>query len=241
MKRIDIENELSAKSKEMKIPSQYKNIDWGKKTKLVNRKVILKDTKTGEIYGSKAIMTKEHITFSSHLINESDVSLLPEVVINELKSNIRTGAKDLAQQWKNALELVNKAYHVANVRRPSPDIRGAWRQYEDLIQFGVRQLSATRGLGGDWRMTSPMIKESYIEEGKASTHRFFVEIPGESAREIDGNTLDDIVDSITNKIRSSKQVTQSKVRVSERTATHVVLSVFVDDILKEKIVIKQIS
>lgn len=125
----DVENEVSKGSPEMKIPSQYDNVDWGSKTKLVNRKVSHKARGPGgKSYGSKAIMTKEQkMTFIDHLITEGDdITLLPERVIGEIKSNIRKGAQDLEQKWKNALELVHKAYQVSNVRRPTPDQKGAW-------------------------------------------------------------------------------------------------------------------
>ena len=238
----DVENEVSRGSPEMKIPSQYVNTDWGKKTKLVNRKVSHKaHGPGGKLYGSKAIMTKEQAkpTFIDHLITEGDdITLLPERVIGEIKSNIRKGAQDLEQKWKNALELVHKAYQVANVRRPTPDQKGAWKQYEQMIQHGVRMLVASRGLNGEWRTSNVLVREA---EGDIGKRRFFVEIPGERAQEVDGENLDDIIEAIQNKITRSRDVHGTKVRIEERSKTHAVLTVWVNGIKRERIVVKEVS
>jgi hypothetical protein len=238
------DNEFSKQSSEMKIPSQYDNRDWGKATKIVKRKVTTKDSgDPSKEYGSKAIMTKEEHkpSFTDFLLGEgSDISTLPDSVIAEIKKNIRTGAKDLVQKWKNALELLHKAYQVANVRRPTPDQKGAWKQYNDLIQFAVRQLVATRGLDGEWRTSQILVRED-MEQNHIGSKRFFVEIPGERAQEVDGKNMDEIIDAISNKIRNSKHVTGTKVRVEERSKEHAILTVWVNDIKRERIVIKQVS
>lgn len=234
----DVENEVSKSSKEMKIPSMYDNVDWGKKKKLVNRKVSSFATDTGTVYGSKAILTKE--SFAEFLISESDsdkISELPQQLIGEIKKNIRTGAKDLAQDWANALELTNKAYMVANVSLPSPQQKMAWKQYEAMIKFSVGQLADTRGMDGKWRSSSALVREAAGDIGK---RRYFVEIPGERAVEVEGEDLDDIVERITNKIRNSKHVKGTKVRVEEKTKTHAVLVVMVDGVKKERIIVKQV-
>jgi hypothetical protein len=238
-----VENEVSTASSEMKIPSQYDNVDWGAKTKLVNRKVTSKSTKTGVVYGSKAIMTKEgKMSFIDHLLAEGDdPTLLPDILVAELKKNIRAGAKDLEQKWKNALELVNKAFHVSNVQLPTPSKKGAWKQYEELLRFGVQQLAASRGINGNWRTSKLLVKEAQQQD---QTHigkrRFFVEIPGERAQEVEGANMDEIIDAIANKIRNSRHVTGTKVRVEERDKDHAVLTVWVNDIKRDRIIIKQV-
>jgi hypothetical protein len=237
-----VENEVSTSSSEMKIPSQYDNVDWGAKTKLVNRKVSSFSTKDGTVYGSKALMTKEHkLTFIGHLISESDdPTMLPDMVISELKSNIRKGAKDLEQKWKNALELVHKAYHVSNVQLPTPTKKGAWKQYEELIRFGVQQLSATRGIKGEWRTSSVLVREAAAGESHIGRRRYFVEIPGERAQEVEAGNMDEIIEAISNKIRNSRHVTGTKVRVEERTKDYAVLTVWVNDVKRERITVKQV-
>lgn len=47
------------KHKELKLFNMYDNkINWGKKYKLETRDVIVRDTKTGTIYGRRAIVQK---------------------------------------------------------------------------------------------------------------------------------------------------------------------------------------
>lgn len=89
-----------------------------------------------------------------------DETRLPEQTIIHIQKLIQKGAKDLAQKWSNALHLVHKAYEVAAIHRPAPTMRGAWKQYESLIQYAVEWLSRTRGLKGDWRMSSAMFHEA---------------------------------------------------------------------------------
>lgn len=241
----DVENDASKSAPEMKIPNQYVNTDWGKKTKLVTRKVTSRGA-DGQIYGSKTIVTKEGAgaqpTFLDHLLHESDeLTILPSGVIAELKKNIRAGAKDLAQQWKNTLELVHKAYQVARIRTPVPTEKGAWKQYEELIHYGVRQLSATRGLNGNWRSATVLVREADDAERHIGKRRFFVELPGERAQEVDADDLDEIIEAISNKIRNSRHVTGTKVRIEERQKKHAILTVWVNDIKRERIIIREVS
>lgn len=233
------ENEFDKKAKDINIPSQYKNVDYGKKTKIVPRKVRLSYTDgSGKVYGFKSIMTKEDkLSFVGYLIQEeADLSGLPEAVFKEIKSLIRKGANDLEQHWRDALELVHRAYHVSRVRRPTPDQKSAWKQYEDLIKYGVQQLRATRGADGQWRITSTYIPESFEEENPIGKRRFFVEIPGSEPREVEAEDMDDIVDKITNKLRSQG----AKLRVESRDKYTVVATVWVDGVLRERIVIKEL-
>lgn len=242
------ENSFAQSASEMNIPSQYDNKDFGKKSKTVARKIVIRSTGTDKkMYGARAIMTKENeedqpkrVTLIEYLIAESDdLSLLPDSVIGEIKKNIRTGAKDLEQKWKNALELVHKAYHVANIRRPTPDQKGAWKQYEELIKFGVRQLSACRGLDGEWRMSNVMIREqaNVDRSQEISKRRFFVEVPGESAKEVAANDMGELIDGLINNFRRHS----AKVRVEERNKNGAILSVWKNDVQIEKIVIKELS
>lgn len=194
-------------------------------------------------------------TFIQNLLAEandvSELTTLPEKIIKELRNLIRKGAQDLQQNWKDALELVNKAYQVSNVRLPMPDHKGAWKQYMDLIGFGVQQLNATRGTNGQWRRTKPLYTESYILSELANVdgdaprpignRRFFVEIPGVSAQEVDADSMDDIIEKISNKINRSSDVIGTKVRVAHRTKEGAILHVFVGGALREKVVIKEIS
>lgn len=236
------QNSFAQSAGDMSIPSQYDNKDFGKKTKAVAKKITIKSSgKDGKFYGARAIMTKESKTFSEYLIESDDLSLLPDAVIGEIKSNIRSGAKDLEQKWKNALELVHKAYQVTNVRRPTPDQKGAWKQYEDLIKYGVQQLSATRGIDGEWRMSNVLVREAANHNVDRSQQmgkrRFFAEVPGSSAAELDGTDLGEIIEQITNKFKRHG----ASVRVDERNKLGAVLSIWKNGIQIEKMVIKELS
>lgn len=266
------DNEYSKSVEELKIPNQYDNVDWGKRTKLVVRKVSTKERGgKGKFYGAKAIVTKEgeKLTFADFLIAEAeDVTLLPQRIVDELKKLIREGAKDLTQNWKDALHLVNTAYHVGNVRRPVPEEKGAWKQYEDLIRFSVKQLSSTRGIDGKWRSSTVLVREDLQQQPPASaapvpaqpqptspaprlsqfvqrdasdnhigSKRYFVEIPGHAAVEIDGKNMDEIIEMIHNKMRRHG----AKIRVEERQKEYAIITVWVHDVKRDRIIIKQVS
>lgn len=233
------ENSFDKSAKPINIPNQMDNKDYGKKSKIVPRKVQLKSSgKDKKFYGARTIMTKENkLTFTGYLITEeADLSGIPDSVFKEIKSNIRKGASDLQQHWRDALELVHKAYQVTNVRRPVPTQKSAWKQYEDLIKYGVQQMRATRGADGQWRTSSVMIPEGYEEENPMGKRRFFVEIPGSEPREIDAEDMDDIIDKVTNKLRSQG----AKLRIESRDKYTAVATVWVDGVLRERIVIKEL-
>lgn len=231
------ENEFAKKAKKMKIPSMYDNVDYGKKTKIVPRKVSVVDGRSGEVFGVRAIMTKETVsplTFTEYLLEKNastDLSMLPDVVIGEIRSNIRKGAKDLAQDWANALELVHRAYYVSNVKRPTPDQSTAWRQYEELIKFAVKQLADSRGLAGKWRASEVMVSEAVKER------RFFVHIPGQAAVEVTAPEMDDVIDDLVNKMRRHGV----QIRIKSRDEENAILTMHVGDEQREEIRIQNVS
>lgn len=90
---------------------------------------------------------------------DEDPSRLPQATVDHLKKLIREGCKPdketgQYQPWANALQLVHKAYEVAHVQRPTPDMKELWKQYEEIIQFAVKELAKTRGIDGSWRMSA---------------------------------------------------------------------------------------
>ena len=93
---------------------------------------------------------------------KEDLSIVPEDAIKDIKKNIKDGAADLEQDWSNAMELTHKAYSVAGVERPTPSERGAWQQYEEMLQLAVNELADARKLSKDksWRMSSTVFKEA---------------------------------------------------------------------------------
>jgi hypothetical protein len=244
------ENELARKSKEMNghLPSMYDNVDYGKKRKAKNHKFSVKDTKNGKTYWTPAIAEHEKLSLIEFLAENSDIkqldklTMLPELVMSELRKLITQGAKDVTQQWQNSLELVNTAYHVANIRRPNPDQRGAWKQYEDLLRYGVHALSDARGNVGSWRESDVMynedliIPDSLINE-QISSHRFFVSIPNEMDVELEGKDMNEIIRDLVNKFRRHG----ARLEVAHRTREGAVLTVYREDEPVEEIVIKDIS
>ena len=127
-----------------------------------------------------------------YLVTEGDdLSKLPEETIKELRKNITDGAKDTAQKWANALELVHKAYEVAAVQRPNPDMRTAWTQYEENLQYAVEQLSKYRGIDGDWRMSS-----SVFHEAVQDVNNFRITHSNGEKSVVRGKSIDDVIKHI---------------------------------------------
>lgn len=88
------------------------------------------------------------------LNEKTDLSELPEGELKKVKANISKGAKDLNQLWASALELVHEAYEQAQIQRPDITMEAAWKQYEEMIGYAVKELAKARGVDGDWRMSS---------------------------------------------------------------------------------------
>lgn len=242
-------NEFAKKAKKMKYPAQMDNVDYGKKTKIVARNIDHVDTKTGQYYGTRTIMTKENApSFKDFLLSESkndDITTVPEKVLGEIKGLIRKGAADLTQAWANALELTNTAYHVARVRLPRPEQKGGWKQYMDMISFSVKQLAQSRGLDGKWRVAGSTVREAveqnFDDAEPIGKHRIFVSVPGEDVIELHVDNLDDAIDMIVSRIRVGKEVRGTKVRVEERSKERAVLAVYVNDVLRDRIELKDVS
>ena len=132
------------------------------------------------------------------ILNEADdYDSLPSDVISELQKNIRDGAKDREQLWANALELVHKAYEVAGVQRPTPDLKNAWKQYEENLTYAVQQLAKERGMQDDWRMSSAVFREAMEKK-----YSFRVVEMGDKfgkGHTVEAKSLDEVIASIKNK------------------------------------------
>lgn len=101
--------------------------------------------------------------FLKSLLIEEDpaepTNRLTDHQMDTIKKNIRAGTKPdketgQFQNWANALHLVHKAYEVAGIQRPTPDMKELWKQYEENITIAVEELSKTQGMDGSWRMTA---------------------------------------------------------------------------------------
>jgi len=139
---------------------------------------------------------------------DNSLDELPEDVMSEIQKNIRKGAKDVDQDWSNALHLVQKAYEVAGVQRPTPDMQSAWKQYETNIQYAVQQLSKARGMDGDWRMSAAIFHEAMIK-----THKFRVTEMGSSDSKthvVEATSINEIIDAIKENSDLDVKVDHSK-------------------------------
>lgn len=233
------QNDFDRRSKPMRIASMM-TYDAGRKRKLVPRKVVVKSSGDEKVYGYRSIMTLERTSFADfvQLRETGALSMLPTSLVAEIRKNIRDGAKLTDQKWKNALELVHKAYEVANVKRPSPEDVTAWQQYEKLIRYGVQQLADTRGQDADWRMTPISIREG--DDGRLNylpKRRVFVYIPAVSPIELDVASVDEAVHQMTNKLKRHGVTT----RIESKDKQQATLSLWRGQNQVEQITIKDIS
>lgn len=142
------------------------------------------------------------------LEQNGDLTELPEDDMKEIQANIRKGAEDKEQQWSNALELVHKAYEVSGIQRPTPDMRGAWKQYETNIAYSISQLSKYQGLDGSWRMSSSMFHEALERK-----YNFLVRIQGDKfgeTKNVTAKSIDDVIEELKNRNESVYEMTVNK-------------------------------
>lgn len=139
---------------------------------------------------------------------------LPPGTMDKIQKSIRDGVKPdketgMYQSWANALHLVHKAYEVNAIQRPTPNMKDAWKQYEENIQYAVKELAKVHGLDADWRLSSSVFHEALelakgnglevevLDEGNTST--FLVSADG----------ADDVIDSL----KESARVDGYKVKI----------------------------
>lgn len=127
----------------------------------------------------------------------TDLTVIPPDAMTALEKNIRDGAADASQEWSNALHLVHEAFRVAQIERPTPSMRGAWKQYEELLLYAVEQLSKARGMESDWRMSSSMFHEA-MQSQKKFRVSFTSDKSGESYT-VKTKDIEDVIDSVKTK------------------------------------------
>ena len=91
------------------------------------------------------------------LTESDDQSALDSQVYANLQNEMTKQAKDQSKEWPNSLALVHDAYEVAGVERPTPAMRAAWTQYEELIVMAVQLLNKYHP-DGKWRVTTSSSK-----------------------------------------------------------------------------------
>lgn len=134
---------------------------------------------------------------NTKLNEEDDPEVLPPDIMSEIQKNIRDGAKDVKQKWANALELVHKAYDVASVERPTPDLRKSWKQYEENLTYAVQQLAKFRGMDGDWRMTSAVFFEALQPKKKKYRVTYHSEEGGDG-QTVEADHIDEVINTLKN-------------------------------------------
>lgn len=77
----------------------------------------------------------------------------PENTVNALEKDINKKAKDLSVEWKNSVELVDKAFEELEVPKPKAFQSERWEQYKDLLRYAIKSLSSSRGFKGGWTQT----------------------------------------------------------------------------------------
>ena len=186
------------------------------------------------IEGKKSVTIQKEIRYRQTLSEKTDVSELPLQTMKEIQKNLSAGAKDTNQLWANALELVHKAYEITQVQRPEITMDGAWKQYEENIEFAVKVLSKFRGVDGEWRSTA------ITTEGEDARDTFSLE------SKIDGLpvVVKQKADSIDKVMQPffDHNVTGCDIEIKHRSANHVVLYFCnTDGRTGDKVTIKKIS
>lgn len=160
----------------------------------------------------QSIYEKTQIKYSKDMTDA-----VPPDLMKEIQKNIRDGASNTKLQWANALELAHKAYKVANVQKPYPSMKNAWKQYEENIQFAVQQLALTRGMDADWRMSSSMFMEA--ENQKQFTVTVFNGTQKQSYQ-VESDDVEKVTDKLVTETFSAYDVEQKvqngKIRLSPR-------------------------
>jgi hypothetical protein len=171
---------------------------------------------------------KDYLQEAKSRYDRSDLNKLPQPKIDEIEKLIRDGAKDLEQKWANALELVHKAYEVAQVQRPTPDMNDAWKQYETMLSLAVKNLAKHRGRDGDWRMSSAIFREFehalsklIVEADKEQQTKFTIsseidELPLHTT--VTADTMDEVLNPI---LRFN--ITGHEVEIKHRSPNHAVV------------------
>ncbi len=79
-----------------------------------------------------------------HPIRKNDPSKLDNTSIRLLSTTVVKLAKDKSIRIINPLDLVHKTYAECQIQRPTPSMRGAWDQYEDMIVVAVKNFHKFR-------------------------------------------------------------------------------------------------
>ena len=153
-----------------------------------------------------------------YLAEADDLSELPPITMKDIQSNISKGAKDIEQNWANALELVHKAYSVSKVQRPKPGMAAGWKQYEENITYAVQQLAKARGMKSDWRMSASSLREAInTMESGASKYNVHLQIPNTDPinATVEASDISMIIDMVKDNVKKDPEASVYEMRVED--------------------------
>ena len=78
----------------------------------------------------------------------------PADTMSALQKQINKNAKDLEQNWRSAIEVVDAAFAELDVPKPMAYLKARWQQYNELIVVSVRALRDSRGMKANWTQTA---------------------------------------------------------------------------------------
>jgi predicted alternative tryptophan synthase beta-subunit len=83
-------------------------------------------------------MLLSNLTEKYHPIRKDDMSKLANVTMDALRKTMNIIAKNYEVTVVDPLDLVHKTYMATRVQRPTPSMRAAWEQYEEMITMAVK-------------------------------------------------------------------------------------------------------
>ena len=103
----------------------------------------------GWVYDIRKTVEKIELAIDTAVpLREGDISdSIPYGKNEQIRKLIKKGAMDPTHNWVNALDLIHRAYEMADVERPNPAMDEAWSQYEDNIEFAVQMLQKATDKG----------------------------------------------------------------------------------------------
>lgn len=94
---------------------------------------------------------------------DNELDAVPYDKMQQIKKLIAKGATEQEHNWASALDLVHRAYEVAEVERPEISMKKAWEQYEENIELSVRELQKATDKGirsDDWKLVSSKLEKT---------------------------------------------------------------------------------
>lgn len=159
----------------------------------------------------------ENDIYTSNKSKENGDVLIKQISLDSIKKNIRSGAKDLSQQWRDAKEITEKAFEVAGEKLPVPSQKRRWDQFVDLAKYAVHELAKYRGMNGNWRISKP------ITENAESP--FTIELSQQQILDVEGNTFDEILEQLTEQLRKYG----AKAKIETENENKIVLSIWLNN------------